>query len=167
MIPTSVWTRHSVWYKIGVLWANIKQSCPFVSKQIWIRSFKWDTVHSCRSRGCKNIWGQSSRLIKNLPVQPAQVASSSRLAELAIFFGTSNFDLKYFCNLLTYKNVQYLIWKIWVISHLIEAQGLIQRQMGVSFFAAVVWMISFYWPTQVTSKIRSISYQDSFQIFPH
>ena len=38
------------------------------------------------------------------------------LAELAIFFVTSNFDLKCFCNLLTYKNVQYLIWKIWFIS---------------------------------------------------
>ena len=31
------------------------------------------------------------------------------LAKLAIFFATSNFDLKYFCNLLTHKNAQYLI----------------------------------------------------------
>ena len=38
------------------------------------------------------------------------------LAELAIFFATSNFDLKYFCNFLSYKNVQYLIWKMWFIS---------------------------------------------------
>ena len=73
-------------------------------------------MHPCRSRGCKNIKGQSWRSIKNLPVQPALRASGSRLAELAIFFATSNFDLKYFCNLLTYKNVQYLIWKIWFIS---------------------------------------------------
>ena len=73
-------------------------------------------MHPCRSRGCKNIKGQSWRSIKNLPVQPAPRASGSRLAELAIFFVTSNFDLKYFCNLLTYKNVQYLIWKIWFIS---------------------------------------------------
>ena len=87
-----------------------------VSKQILIRSFKWGTVHPCRSRGCKNIKGQSWRSIKNLPVQPSPRASGSRLAELAIFFATSNFDLKYFCNLLTYKNVQYLIWKIWFIS---------------------------------------------------
>ena len=86
------------------------------SKKIWIRSFKWGTVHPCRSRDCKNIEGQSWRSIKNLPVQPAPRASGSRLAELAIFFATSNFDLKYFCNLLTYKNVQYLIWKIWFIS---------------------------------------------------
>ena len=73
-------------------------------------------MHPCRSRGCKNIKGQSWRSIKNLPVQPVPRASGSRLAELAIFFATSNFDLKYFCNLLTYKNVQYLIWKIWFIS---------------------------------------------------
>ena len=58
----------------------------------------------------------SWRSIKNLPVQPALGALGSSLAELAIFFATSNFDLKYFCNLLTYKNVQYLIWKIWFIS---------------------------------------------------
>ena len=31
------------------------------SKQILIRSFKWGTVHPCRSRGCKNIRGQSWR----------------------------------------------------------------------------------------------------------
>ena len=86
------------------------------SKQILIRSFKWGTAHSCKSRGCKNIKGQSWRSIKNLPVQLAPGASGSRLAALAIFFATSNFDLKYFCNLLTYKNVQYLIWKIWFIS---------------------------------------------------
>ena len=73
-------------------------------------------MHPCRSRGCKNIKGQSWRSIETLQVQPAPVASGSRLAELAIFFATSNFDLKYFCNLLTYKNVQYLIWKIWFIS---------------------------------------------------
>ena len=30
-------------------------------------------------------------------------------AESAIFFSTSNFDLKCFCSLLPYKNVQYLI----------------------------------------------------------
>ena len=32
------------------------------------------------------------------------------------FFSTSNFDLWYFCSLLTYKDVQYLVWKIWFIS---------------------------------------------------
>ena len=41
---------------------------------------------------------------------------SARLAGLAIFFETSNFDLKYFCSLLTYKIIKYLIWKIRFIS---------------------------------------------------
>ena len=34
-------------------------------------------MHPCRSRGCKNIKGQSWRSIKNLPVQPAPGASGS------------------------------------------------------------------------------------------
>ena len=37
-------------------------------------------------------------------------------AEPADFLSTSNFDLWYFCSLLTYKDAQYLIWKIWFIS---------------------------------------------------
>ena len=73
-------------------------------------------MHPCRSRGCKNIKGQSWRSMKNLPVQPAPRTSGSRLAKLAIFFAISKFDLKHFCSLLTYKNVQYIIWKIWFIS---------------------------------------------------
>ena len=51
------------------------------SKQIWIRSFKWGTVHSCRLRGCKNIRGQSWRL-KKICLTPG--ASVSNLAESAI-----------------------------------------------------------------------------------
>ena len=86
------------------------------SKQILIRSFKRGTVHPCRSRGCKNIRGQSWRSKKICQISRTPGTSGSRLATLAIFFATSNFDLKYFCNLLTYKNVQYLIWKIWFIS---------------------------------------------------
>ena len=36
-----------------------------VSKQIWIKSFIWGTVFSCRSRDFKNIKGQSWRSIRN------------------------------------------------------------------------------------------------------
>ena len=36
----------------------------------------------------------------------------SQKAELADSLSTSNFNLKYFCSLLTYKNVQHLIQKI-------------------------------------------------------
>ena len=86
------------------------------SKQIGIRSFKWGTVHPCSSIGYKNIKGQSCRLIKNLLSQPVPGSSGSRSAALAIFLATSNFDLIYFISLLTYKNVKYLIWKIWFIS---------------------------------------------------
>ena len=95
-------------------------------------------MHPCRWRGCKNIKGQSWRWIKNLPVQPAPGASGSSLAKLAIFFATSNFDLKYFCNLLAYKNEQYLIWKIWFIS--IWSQK----------FKAVVWFLTYVMFAQST-----------------
>ena len=43
-------------------------------------------MHPCRSRGCKNIKGQSWRLMKNLPVRPAPGASVSNLAESAITY---------------------------------------------------------------------------------
>ena len=87
-----------------------------VSKQIWIRSFKWGTVHSCKSRGCKNIWGQSWRSQRKLPTRPNSNQMHPGPAEPADFLSTSNFDLWYFCSLLTYKDAQYLIWKIWFIS---------------------------------------------------
>ena len=86
------------------------------SKQIWIRSFKWGTVHSCKSRGCKNIWGQSWRSQRKLPTRPISNSMHPGPANLSNFLSTSNFDLWYFCSLLTYKNAQYLIWKIWFIS---------------------------------------------------
>ena len=59
--PTSVLTKAFVWYEIKVLWVNINHIRPWLSvfKHIWIRSFKWGTVNSCRSRGCKHIRGQS------------------------------------------------------------------------------------------------------------
>ena len=53
-------------------------------------------MHPCKSIGCKNIKGQSWRSIKNLPVQPALGRIEFELAELAIFYATSNFDLKFF-----------------------------------------------------------------------
>ena len=87
-----------------------------VSKQIWIRSFKWGTVHFCKSRVCKNIWGQSWRLQRKLPTRPTSNPMLPGPAGPTDFLLTSNFDLWYFCSLLTYKNVQYLIWKIWFIS---------------------------------------------------
>ena len=57
-----------------------------ISKQIWIRSFKWGTVCSCRSRGCKTIRGQSLRSKKICQISQALGASVSNLAESAIFY---------------------------------------------------------------------------------
>ena len=57
-----------------------------VSKQIWIRSFKWGTVCSCRSRGCKNIRGQSWRSIRNCRLCQIRVRWARGPADLADFF---------------------------------------------------------------------------------
>ena len=53
---------------------------------------------------------------KNLPDQPGPGCISLEPGWVGNFLSTSNFDLWYFCSLLTYKSVQYLIWKIWFIS---------------------------------------------------
>ena len=60
--------------EIGLLWAKItylkshSKALAFdllTDMKLWSRSFIWGTVGSCRSRGCKNIRGQSWRLIRN------------------------------------------------------------------------------------------------------
>ena len=137
------------------------------SKQILIRSFKWGTVHPCRSRGCKNIRGQSWRLKKICQISRAPSASGSRRAALAIFFSTSIFDLKYFCSLLTYKNVQCIIWRIWltsvrsqkskVVVWLLKGFMLGQSTLisyhteanGYIFFAAGEASLNYHYPTMI------------------
>ena len=53
---------------------------------------------------------------KELPTRPDSSSMRPRSGCSGRFYSTSNFDLWYFCSLLTYKNVQYLIWKILFIS---------------------------------------------------
>ena len=53
---------------------------------------------------------------KKLPTQPDSRLMRPGPGWSGRFFSTSNFDLWYFCSLLTYKDIQYLIWKIWFIS---------------------------------------------------
>ena len=53
---------------------------------------------------------------KNLPEQPDCRRIGLESGQVGNSLSTSNFGLWYFFSLLTYKNVQYLIWKIWFIS---------------------------------------------------
>ena len=53
---------------------------------------------------------------KKLPTRPISNPMHSGPGWSGRFFSTSNFDLWYFCSLLTYKDIQYLVWKIWSIS---------------------------------------------------
>ena len=46
------------------------------SKQILIRSFKWGTVCPCRSRGCRNIRGESWRSNKICQISRARAHQS-------------------------------------------------------------------------------------------
>ena len=57
-----------------------------------------------------------SEIKKDLPDQPGPGRISLESGWVGNFLSTSNFDLWYFCSLLTYKSVKYLIWKIWFIS---------------------------------------------------
>ena len=70
---------------------------PWVSdsKQIWITSFKWGTVHSCKSKGCKNIWGQSSRSQRKLPTRLTQTWCTQGWLNWQIFYQppTLTFDI--------------------------------------------------------------------------
>ena len=51
-----------------------------------------------------------------MPDQPGPECFRFETGRVDNFLPTSNFDLWYFCSLFTYKDVQYLIWKIWLIS---------------------------------------------------
>ena len=93
-----------------------------LSKQILIRSFKWGTVSSCRLRGWKNTRG-------HIGLESGRVSNS---------LSTCNFDLWYFFSLLTYKNVQYFIWKIWFIS--------VWRMKA----KAMAWLLTWFMITQST-----------------
>ena len=47
-------------------------------------------------------------------MSPGRISVES--GSVGYFLSTFNFDLWYFCSLLTYRSVQYLTWKIWLIS---------------------------------------------------
>ena len=53
---------------------------------------------------------------KNMPDQLGRGCIRLESGRVGNPLSTSNFDLWYFFSLLTYKNVQYFIWKIWFIS---------------------------------------------------
>ena len=81
---TSVLIKASVWYKIRVLWTN------HVKSHAMALAFKWGTVHSCRSRGCKNIRGQSWRKIRNCWLSQIRDWCAQGPVDLADFFRPLN-----------------------------------------------------------------------------
>jgi len=104
----------------NILWANITHikksyhSFWHLTPSRYESDLSNEVHHSCRSRGFKNIRGQTWRSNKICRFSRAPGVSLVNLAESEIFFPTSRFDLKYLCSLLTFKNIMYLIWKIWL-----------------------------------------------------
>ena len=123
-----------------------------LSKQVWVRSLKWGTVRSCRSRGCKNIRGQSWRSKKNLPDHAGCGCISLKSGWVSNFLSTSNFDLWYFRSLLTYKNVQYLILKIWLIP-VWRLKARIMVQLLMWFMFAQSALFSYHTEAFVKTKV--------------
>ena len=112
----------SAWYEIRLLWPNIKP----VKSHTTALGFKLQTdinqifqmkycASLCVDRLQKYLRSKLE-IDKKSAVQLAPGASSSRWAAFAVFFANSNFGLKYFCRLLTYKDAQYIIWKICFVS---------------------------------------------------
>ena len=54
------------------------------------------------------------------------------------FLSTSNFDLWFFCSLLIFKDVHYLIWKIWLMS--------VWRMKA----KAMAWLLTWFMMAQIT-----------------
>ena len=78
---------------------------------------------------------------KKLPTWPVSNPMHSGPGWSGRFFSTSNFDLWYFCSLLTYKDVQYLVWKIWLIS--------VWRMKAKVLLWLLTWFI-FAWSTLIS-----------------
>ena len=79
-------------------WQMLKvlpQPSPFVSSLPYLRAFKWGTLWPCTSWGIKHTTSQSWKCLYLLNKS-----------------WTINFDLSYFWYPLSYRVIQYLIWKL-------------------------------------------------------
>ena len=92
-------------------------------------------------KGLQKYQWSKLEIEKNLPDQPGPRRISLESGWISNFLTTSNFELWYFCSLLTYKDMQYLIWKIWFISvWRLKARG-------------IVWLLTWFVFTQSTLSI--------------
>ena len=89
---------------------------------------------------------------KELPTRPDSSSMRPQSGCYGRFFSTSNFDLWYFCSLLTYKDVQYLIWKIWFIfDRRMKARAMAWLSMWFMF--AQNTLISYHTEAFVKTKV--------------
>ena len=121
MLIISVLTRPSVWYAIGVLWANITPVKSHPTALVFCLQTDMNRIFQMWYFTFLQVkWLQKflrSKLeVKNWRIGQIWHQCALALAELADFFWISNFDLKYFYSLSICKNLKSLIWKIWFIS---------------------------------------------------
>jgi len=119
MQPTSVLTKVSVWYEVRVLWAmknyvkSHTMTLAFILPTDINQIFQMRYCTLLKVKRLQKCQRSKLEVEKNLPDQADRGCISLESGRVGNFLSTSNFDLWYFCSLLTYKSVQYLIWKIW------------------------------------------------------
>ena len=97
---------------------------------------------------------------KKLPTRPVSNLVHSGPGWSGRFFFTSNFDLWYFCSLLTYKDVQYLVWKIWLIS-VWRMKARAMKWLLTRFIFAQTTLISYHTEVFVKTEV-GCTYLDYF-----
>ena len=95
---------------------------------------------------------------KKLPTRPVSNPMHSGPGWSGRFFSTSNFDLWYFCSLLTYKDVQYLVWKIWLIS-VWRMKAKVLLWLSTWFIFARSTLISYYTEAFVKTEVGCTVYE--------
>ena len=108
---------HNLLLSISFFWKIFKDLISWGTTEFFLRhkNIALCTYSTQRSFLIKKIKPLFIRLRSKLEV--ARSANPGRinvdLGKVSNFISTSKFDLWYICRLLTYKNVQYLIWMIW------------------------------------------------------
>ena len=101
---------------------------------------------------------------KNLPDQPGPACISLESGWVGSFLSTPNFDLWYFCSLLTYKDLQYLIWKIWFIS-IWRLKAKVMAWLLTWFIFAESTLISYHIEASVKIKVGCTALTSSNAFF--
>ena len=111
MLTTSVLTKASVWYEIGILWANITQvKSHAIALDFWPPSrykleFSNEALYTLVSQENEKVLEVKVRGWKKVCRISQPLAHQCRIGPSRQFFSTFIFDLWYFLQLLNLKKV--------------------------------------------------------------